>query len=129
MSDRDDIIEKLFLGAIAGISGYYTFTWILRKSLKNISNSFLHRLMVDKYQENLWEFVSATRKVGLQNIVETNLRAQEGKLLQRPLGSPKSFPNFDKVMFDFAQIHKLPTDEGKKTNTEVIIGPKANKPL
>lgn len=129
MADKDELINKLLLVTAAGITGYYGLVLLGRKTIEIATNTFINRLMIDKYEDNLWEFVSASRKVGLQNIIETNLRSQEGKQIDRPLGSPKSFPNFDNLMFNFAQLHKLPTDEGQKIDTEVIIGPKAKKPL
>ncbi|NMA02598.1 MAG: FMN-binding glutamate synthase family protein [Clostridia bacterium] len=129
MADNKDLTKKILLGATTGIAGYYGLSWLTRRIVKTISNSILYRLMVDSYDENMWEFVSASKKVGLQNIIETNLRAQEGKVIQRPLGSPKKFPDFDDVMFNFAQLHRLPIDEGTDINTEVVIGPLAKKPL
>jgi len=129
MSSSNDLLKKLLLAAGVGVTGYLGLSWLERKTIKKATTSFLHRLMIDKYEENLWEFVSASRKVGLQNIVETNLRSQEGKLIQRPLGSPLSFPGFDSIMLNYAQLHRLPTDEGKKIDTSVIIGPQAKKPL
>jgi len=85
--------------------------------------------MVDSYSENLWEFISASRKFGLQTIIETNLRTQEGKLIKRPLGSPKRLPNLNSIMFNFAQVHTHPTDEKFFPDTKVLIGPSAKKPL
>lgn len=128
MSKHDDLMKILMLTA-AGVAGYYGLIWLGRKTIALTGNSFVHRIMVDNYQENLWEFVSAAKKVGLQNIVETNLRSQEGKQIDRPLGSPKKFPNFDNVMFNFAQLHRLPTVESQSIDTKVIIGPQAKKPL
>jgi glutamate synthase domain-containing protein 2 len=122
-------LKKFVLLTSLGLTSYYGLTWLGRKVIKTASTSFIHRLMVDAYDENLWEFISASRKVGLQNIIETNLRSQEGKMINRPLGSPKRFPCLDGVMFNFAQLHKLPTDEGANIDTAVIIGPRANKPL
>jgi glutamate synthase domain-containing protein 2 len=129
MSDNDNVYKKMLLVTAAGITGYFGLIWAGRKAIEIATNSFIHRIMVDKYDENLWEFASATRKVGIQNIVETNLRSQEGKVIHRPLGSPKRFPNFDSIMLNYAQLHRLPTDEGQKIDTEVIIGPMAKKPL
>ncbi|MDK2824414.1 MAG: methylamine---glutamate N-methyltransferase subunit [Clostridia bacterium] len=129
MSKHDNFFKKLLVATSLGITGYFGLSWLGRKTIKTATNSFINRLMVDKYQENIWEFVSASRKVGLQNIVETNLRSQEGKLIKRPLGSPRHFPGFDSIMFNFAQLHRLPTDEGLKIDTEVLIGPQAKKPL
>lgn len=125
----DKFLNRLLAYTVLGFSGYFGTMYLGRKIIEQISTSIIHRLMVDNYEENLWEFVSASRKVGLQNIIETNLRSQTGKLIQRPLGSPKNFPGFDKIMFNFAQLHRLPTDEGKNIDTDVVIGPAAKKPL
>lgn len=129
MSNNDDLLKKILLSFGVGMAGFYGVSWLGRKTIKMATNSFLHRLMVDKYYENLWELASATRKVGIQNIIETNLRSQEGKLINRPLGSPKNFPGFNNIMFNYAQLHRLPIDEGKTIDTGVIIGPQASKPL
>ncbi len=128
MPDKD-WLKKFILLTSLGLTGYYGLTWLGRKVVKTAGTSFLHRLMIDTYEENLWEFISASRKVGLQNIIETNLRSQEGEMINRPLGSPKKFPGLDGLMFNFAQLHKLPTDEGANIDTAAIIGPQANKPL
>jgi len=122
-------IEKVLISSALGIAGALGTIWLGRTAFKKGTNSFLKRLMVDKYPENLWEFVSASRKFGLQTIVETNLRTQEGKMIKRPLGSPKKFPNLNNVMFNFAQLHILPTDEGIIPDTRVTIGSCAKKPL
>ncbi|MFZ5753083.1 MAG: FMN-binding glutamate synthase family protein [Bacillota bacterium] len=129
MTKNNDWLRKLLFSTPLGILGALGTIWLGRRAIKKVSNSFIQRLMVDSYSENLWEFVSASRKVGLQTIVETNLRAQKGKMINRPLGSPKTFPNLDGIMFNCAQLHRLPTDEGTDIDTRVVIGPSAKKPL
>lgn len=119
------------LGGLAalGMTAYYGTAWLARSAIKGITRSFVHRLMVDPYQENLWEPISAARKVGVQNIVEANLRSEQGKVIKRPLGSPKKFPDFENIMFNIAQLHRLPVDERHPIDTSVVIGPCAQKPL
>src|SRR5690554_3595235 len=95
VKDADKLIEKLAVTSVLGIAGALGTVWLGRKIIKRGINSFLKRLMIDPYSENLWEFVSASRKFGLQTIVETNLRTQEGTLIKRPLGSPKKLPNLN----------------------------------
>lgn len=112
-----------------GMTGYYGLTWLKRTVIKGVTNNFVHRLMVDPYAANLWEPISASKKVGIQNIVEANLRSQEGNVIKRPLGSPKSFPNLDNVMFNTAQLHRLPVGPRHPIDTSVTIGPLAAKPL
>lgn len=129
MPKNDNLLKKMFVTASLGLIGYKGAVMLGRKAIDRANYSFVHRIMVDSYSENLWEFISASRRTGLQNIVETNLRGQEGKLIKRPLGSPKKIPNFDGIMFNFAQLHRLPTDEGAPIDTKVTIGPRAQKPL
>ncbi len=100
-----------------------------RPVLNIVHDLFFKRLMTDSYDENLWEFISAGSKVGLQTIVETNLRSIDGKLLNRPLGSPKKFPNADNLVFNIAQLHRLPTPEYTAVNTQTVLGRMAAKPL
>lgn len=130
--DRDRMKSwkrRLLLGGAMGFAGYLGVVWTGRKLIDRAASSIIHRLMVDSYDENLWEFISASTKVGLQNIVETNLRSQEGKVIKRPLGSPKHFPDFGGIMFNCAQLERLAVDEGTSIDTRVIIGPKAKRPL
>jgi glutamate synthase domain-containing protein 2 len=127
--NNNDLTNKLVFASLLGITGGLSFIWFIRTAIKNASNSFLKRLMIDPYNENLWELVSASRRVGLQNIIETNLRAQSGKVLKRPLGSPKNFPDLSGIMFNYAQLHKPATNEKASIDTSVIIGPQAKKPL
>lgn len=90
---------------------------------------FLSRLLTDVYIENLWELVSAIRRSGAQNIFENSLRAEFGSVIERPLGSPRSFLHFDGLMFNPAQLHRFPVAEDVDVDTKVTIGPKAKKPL
>lgn len=129
MPDNNNLLKNILVTAAMGFIGYRGAVWLSRQTVNRVVDSFVHRLMVDAYEENLWEFVSAISKTGLQNVQETNLRAQEGKMIKRPLGSPKKLPDFKGIMFNFAQLHRLPTDEGAPIDTRVLIGPCATKPL
>jgi len=112
------------LGGAATIAG-----GIVRRLLQRSVKSALGRLMIDPYNENLWEFVSAATRTGLQNIMETNLRSQKGKVINRPLGSPRKFPRLDKLMFRTAQLNRMPENLTTPVDLDVVIGPKAMKPL
>ncbi len=86
-------------------------------------------LMTDPYVENLSELLSATKRTGVQTILETNLRAQKAQVLQRPLGSPRRFMDFDGLMFVSAHLDRQPLPHTTAVNTETTIGPKSKKPL
>lgn len=127
MKNRNkDLYLAAFGSALVSSIGLYLLG---RPLINHVSDSFSKILMTDPYDENLWEFYSAARRTSLQTIVETNLRSQEGKLLSRPFGSPKNFPNTNDLMFSPAQLNVLPTAENAPVDTKVILGPQAYKPL
>ncbi len=125
----NDLFKKglIYAGLLA--LGYQGFKFIGRNIFRDISNDALKRITTDLYDENMWEMASSTIRSTPQVIVETNLRSQEGKVIQRPLGSPKIFPNWDQLMFNIAQLHTMPTPLEMPVNTKVVIGPRCKKPL
>ncbi|MBE3573375.1 MAG: FMN-binding glutamate synthase family protein [Moorella humiferrea] len=104
--------------------------WFLRRPLLNRWHDFfLQTIMTEPYDENLWEFVSASTRTGLQKIVETNLRAHHGKIIQRPFGSPWRSPGTEDLIFNLAQLAKLPVEGSVPVDTKVTLGPRAKRPL
>ena len=86
-------------------------------------------LMTDPYVENLSELLSATKRTGVQTILETTQRAQKAQVRQRPVGSPRRFRDFDGLMFVSAHLDRQPLPHTTGVNTETTIGPKSKKPL
>ena len=112
-------------GALALIGGF-SLTKILASQG---SRRALHTLMTDPYGENLAEFYSAARRTGLQDIIETNLRAEQGRVILRPLGSPRPFVDFDGLMFTTAHLARMSTPLTDPIDTAVTIGKHAAHPL
>lgn len=121
--------KRLLTYSLGAALGYQGIKILGRKFVKDIANDSIRTIMTDIYDENLWEFVSATTKFTPQVIVETNLRTQEGKAIKRPLGSPKQYPSIDQLMFNFAQLEIMPTPLDTPVETKVIIGKTCKKPL
>lgn len=113
----------LILGGTAGIK------YLGRSIANRLFDQATKTFMTDQYDKNLWEFVSASSRVGLQNIEEINLRSELGKVIDRPLGSPKKFPSINDLMFSFAQIDPLPVPDDTRIDISVVIGKKAANPL
>ncbi len=86
-------------------------------------------LMTDVYDKNLLELVSASRRVGIQNVWETNLRAEQGKVINRPFGSPKKFIDFSGLSFSPVYLKSMPTPESKEVKMNTVIGKGCKKPL
>ncbi|PKM83236.1 MAG: FMN-binding glutamate synthase family protein [Firmicutes bacterium HGW-Firmicutes-14] len=121
--------DKLLLYSLGAFLGYEGIKFLGRQVFRDVSTDAVKTIMTDLYDENLWEFVSATTKYTPQVVVETNLRSQEGKVIQRPLGPPKKFPSLDQLMFNIAQLHVMPTPLETPVDTKVIIGKSCDKPL
>ncbi|NLY43421.1 MAG: FMN-binding glutamate synthase family protein [Clostridiaceae bacterium] len=102
---------------------------IARKAVQAANKNFMRVLMTDIYDENLYEVVSSTSRIGIQETMETNLRATEGKAISRPMGSPKKFPSLNSLMFSIAQLYVMPTPFEEEIDVKVTIGKKAKKPL
>ncbi|AFM43176.1 glutamate synthase family protein [Desulfosporosinus acidiphilus SJ4] len=102
---------------------------LFRTIVQRLFGLVIERLLEDKYHENLMELWSAVRRTSVQTILEISLRAEKGKLIERPLGSPRRFPHFDTLMFVPGQMARLPKEANVAVDMKVTLGPKAQKPL
>lgn len=118
----------LAAGALALWGRHWAVPW-LRREVQQQLRTFMLRLQTDPYRENLWELVSATRRPGPQIILENGLRAEHGAVLQRPLGSPRRWPNLENLVFDGAQLARRPAAHDVPVGMTVTLGPRARKPL
>lgn len=125
----DDPLKKGLLYAGLLFLGYEGLKLFARHLFRDVGNDILKTITSDPYAENLWELVSATYRATPQVIVESNLRAQEGTVIQRPLGPPKRFPSLDQLMFNIAQLHVMPTPLETPVDTRVVIGQRCKRPL
>ena len=122
-------LGSLIAGAIILCLFYFVGKRSFRSIVQRLFGLVIERLLSDKYHENLMELWSAVRRTTVQNILEIGLRAEEGKLIQRPLGSAKPLPHFDTLMFVPGQMARLPKEASVPINMMVTLGPKAEKPL
>lgn len=111
------------------IVGALLFRLTGRALARGVLARFLRRLFRDPYHENLWEIFTGTSRFGVQHLVETDLRGSTGEPLQRPFGRRLPFPGFDQLLFDVAQLERLPTPNATPVDTGVVIGPRATRPL
>jgi len=118
-------IAGIILLGLLFFVGKFSFRTIVQR----LFGLVLERLLSDKYHENLMELWGAVRRTSVQNILEISLRAEEGKLIQRPLGSPKTLPHYDTLMFVPGQMARLPKEANIPVNMKVTLGSKAEKPL
>nr|WP_042332766.1 FMN-binding glutamate synthase family protein [Desulfosporosinus orientis] len=108
---------------------YFVGKGVFRSVVQRLFGLVLERLLRDKYSENLMELWSAVSRTSVKNILEISLRAEHGKLIQRPLGSSKPQPHYDMLMFVPAQMARLPKEASTPIDMKVTLGAKAEKPL
>jgi glutamate synthase domain-containing protein 2 len=93
------------------------FKWITRKMMK------------DPYTEDAFPFFAVIPKLSPRALIEAGMRAETGKAIYRPLGSPFVLSDWHKILFNPVHMFKLPTEDGVKIQTGTTIGPRAKKPL
>lgn len=104
---------------------------------KSISRYFIQRatekvlptLLTTEYEQNLAELYPSLKRFSLLYLIELSLRAETGKVIGRPLGSPKNFPGFDNLMLTPRQMTTFSLPEDTRMDLSVTLGPKAEKPL
>ncbi|CUH96593.1 hypothetical protein P22_2683 [Propionispora sp. 2/2-37] len=102
---------------------------LLRYVVNRIIDDIMSKLLTEDYDQNLFELYPSLKRLSVLNLVEMSLRAETGKIVTRPLGSPKRFPGFDQLMFSPRQMTKLSLPENASIDMDVILGIQADKPL
>lgn len=121
--------KQAALGLALGAGLFFLGPKLIRFEVKRLLNFYLKRFMVEPYAQNLWELFSAGGRTPPQVIVESNLRATRGEIIERPLAGPKRFPDFGNLMFNIAQLATLPTPRVVPVDLGVTIGKTAARPL
>lgn len=104
-------------------------SWMIRRMANGLMDAVVNRLLQDPYTENLFSFFTIGQKLGPRSIIEAGMRAESGKPLERPLGSPVVLSPWEKLLFNPVHLHRLPTPDGVQIQTGVTIGPRAKRPL
>lgn len=102
---------------------------LFRYIIMRIINDATSKLLTEKYADNLAEFLPSLKRFSILNAIELNLRAEEGKIIARPLGTPKHFLGFENLMLQPHQMTKFPLPASIQPDMTVVIAPKAEKPL
>lgn len=103
------------------------FKW--RSLIQKVIQKYGNIILTDRYHENIMALLPGFRHVGIQNMLENNLRAQTGQILSRSLGSSKKWPHLDSITFIPAQTFPFPVNSAENIDVSVTIGSKAKKPL
>lgn len=102
---------------------------LIRSAVNETVDKAITRAIRDQYTENLFEMVPATKKVGLTNLMEIAMRANQGTPVSRPLGSPIHLSPWEKILFNPVHLFRFPTPENVGIRTSTTIGHRARKPM
>ena len=102
---------------------------LLRYFFNRVSDDALFKLTTEDYDQNLSELYTSLKRFSVLNLLEMSLRAEKGKVINRPLGSPRHFFGYDNLMFTPRQMTRFSLPEGAKIDMRVTLGPQAEKPM
>lgn len=102
---------------------------LIRYIAQVVTNLVMSKLLTEQYSQNVAELLPSLKRFSLLNLLELSLRAENGKVLTRPIGPVKHFAGYDQLMFSPRQMTKLSLPESAGIDLSVTLGPKAQKPL
>lgn len=102
---------------------------LFRPYVRWLLGRVIRRVMSEAYEDNIWEMVTASVRVGPIKIIENSLRAHSGQIIKRPFGSPRKYLSLEGLMFSPAQLARRPLDPSVPIHMQTVIGPCAKKPL
>ncbi len=104
-------------------------SWMMMKLMDPTIDEAMVKMLTEDYPDNPFLMVTVTEKLSPRAMVEAAMRAEVGKELTRPLGSPVVLSPWDKILLNPKQLFQLPSPDYTKIDTAVVIGPRAKKPL
>jgi Glutamate synthase domain 2 len=97
--------------------------------LNPVTDDMFDTMLTEPYANNPLVMLTIMEKMTMRAIAEAGMRAQTGKSLSRPMGSPLRTSPWEKLLLNPRQLFELPTEDQTKIEMKVVIGPKAKKPL
>ncbi|MDI3269673.1 MAG: FMN-binding glutamate synthase family protein [Bacillota bacterium] len=89
----------------------------------------IRRILKDPYTDSLVNTATTIMKVGPREMLETLMRAQQGKALGRPFGSVRRLSPWDRLLLNPTYLTRLPVSHATPIDLRVTLGPRAAKPL
>ncbi|EGO65871.1 FMN-binding glutamate synthase family protein [Acetonema longum] len=104
-------------------------SWLTMKLMDPMADEMMAKTLTEDYPDNPFLMVTVAEKLSPRALVEAAMRAESGKELTRPLGSPVVLSPWDKILLNPKQLFQLPYPDYTQVKTQTIIGPNAKKPL
>lgn len=115
------VVVQTGLIAVILVTGYVILVKQIHRRIEQIFS--------DPYPENLWEGVTGLKHVGLEQTIENEMRSSNTEPLHKPLGSSRTFPHFEGLLFSPVQLVRKPLADDVAVDIETRIGPHARRPL
>ncbi len=104
-------------------------SWAVMKLMDPMLDETTIKMMTEEYSDNPFVMVTVAEKLSPRALIEAAMRAESGKELSRPLGSPVMLSPWTKLYLNPKQLFQLPTPDYQSIGTQTVIGPNAKKPL
>ncbi|MDF2569818.1 MAG: fni 2 [Sporomusa sp.] len=104
-------------------------SWMMMKTMDPMADEAMAKMLTEDYPDNPFLMVTVAEKLSPRAIMEAAMRAELGKELTRPLGSPIVLSPWDKILLNPKQLFKLPYPDYTQVDTKTVIGPNAKRPL
>lgn len=104
-------------------------SWLAMKVMDPTMDEAMVKMLTEDYPDNPFMMVTAAEKLSPRAMMEAAMRAECGKELTRPLGSPIVLSPWDKILLNPRQLFQLPTQDYTTISTTTTIGKTAKKPL
>ena len=104
-------------------------SWALMKMLDPMMDETTVKMMTEEYSDNPLVLLTVAEKLSPRALIEAAMRAEAGKELSRPLGSPVMLSPWTKLYLNSKQLFELPSTDYTTIGTQTVIGPHAKKPL
>ncbi|MGE5528288.1 MAG: FMN-binding glutamate synthase family protein [Patescibacteria group bacterium] len=114
--------------AALGIAGVFSCI-LFRPALNLLLDALSRRIFMDPYHENLLEMANVILKVGPLDLAELELRSESGKPEKRPFGARRRISLWQQFFFNPVYLAGQPLPAETRVETQVVIGPRAAKPL
>jgi glutamate synthase domain-containing protein 2 len=102
---------------------------MLMKLMDPMMDETLRKMMTEDYPDNPFLMVTVAEKLNPVAVMEAAIRAETGKELARPLGSPVVLSPWHRLLLNPKQLFQLPNPDYMQVDTKTVIGPRAARPL
>lgn len=122
-------IQLLLALLLIAVLGLLLGKPVMRYVINRVVDDASAKILSDEYDENVAELLPSLKRFSVINIIELSLRAETGKVITRPLGTPKHYPEFDNLLFSPQQMTRFTLPVSTNIDMAVTLGCNAKKPL